>query len=124
MVVVRVEVDDQQVALDGGVAARQLADDRARVAVAQLGGHVERVVVVREADPGVLAGGPALVGVALEESGGSWRRLPGGVVEAAVDLGRRRGADRGDFAGGSGLRPTGNGADGEGEQERGNQATT
>ncbi len=123
-IVVGVEVDDQDVAVNGDVAARQLADDRPRVAVEQLGGDVERVVVVGETDARILAGRTALVRIPLEEPGDGRRDFPDGVVEAAVDLGRRSRTDRGDVAGGSGLRPSGTGADEKDEQEWGKRATT
>ena len=79
----RVEIDDEGVGLDGDVSPRQLPNDGGGFAVVQPGRDVERILVVGDADDGVLGGRLPFDGIALEEAAdrlgrGPDRPRPGG----------------------------------------------
>jgi hypothetical protein len=93
VVMMRVEVHEEGVGLDGHVAPRQLAHDGGRLAIAQPRGDVEGLIVVPDADLGVFRRRLALDGVALQEPGGRRDALPRRLVEPAIDDRRRHEPD-------------------------------
>ena len=98
MVVMRVEVEREAVRLAFLIAPRELARDARRFAVAKPRADVQRAVVVRHAQFGLLADRFALLGITLDERGRRRCAQPRLIVEAAVDddrPGSPRGLDDG-----------------------------
>ena len=99
---VGVEVEGEGVGLGERVAAGELPDDPAGLAVVEPRADVERVVVEEEAQLGGLGGGLPLVGVALQEAAatgaachaGSSRRPSRAIGAPARERGRAGSAPR------------------------------
>jgi len=93
-----VDVDLDEIALDGLVATCELPLDLRRLAVIVPEGDEDCVVVDEDARLGPLGGGLTLPGVELREVRYRRRRLPGLLVDASVDvddaLASRRARDR------------------------------
>ncbi len=101
MVVVRVDVDAEEVAAGGRIPAAEPRDDARGVVVVQSRGDVERIAIVRDHHVGALPRLGAIARLDLPESGGAFRGRPHGVAQAAVDrrtLARGAGGDGGNAA--------------------------
>ncbi len=123
VVVERVEADDDPVGDPVGVAVapRQAAGDFRRFRVEHPRAHVDGVVVVDKAYFGLLGGWFPLVRVTLQESARRRGLLPVGLVEAAIDRDRARGAEGGNTGHGRrgcGLGPGGGCRQDERQQQR------
>jgi hypothetical protein len=120
----RVQRDREPLRVPLAVTPGHGARDRPGIAPVHPRPYVERLVVVENEDLGPLGGRFALDRTCLDEVLDRLRRLPDGVVEAAVDPRRTRldAHSGGDFRGWLARQVRGGSKRGQGDRQRGNRA--
>ena len=85
MIVVAVERDFDDVALDRFIAPRELRLNQPRLVIEHSHPDIDRVVIYEDTRLGILGGSLSFIGIVLTESGDRRGCLPGRFVQAPID---------------------------------------